>query len=255
MSRSRRSTDERSITTQVTIVIPAHNEAQRIGPTLEQYVRRFSKGTELLVVLNGCTDRTIDVVREYSRRFPEAVSFLDIPEAVGKGGAIRAGFMQAKGNLIGFVDADGATAPDEFERIIASLDGYDGVVPSRWLPASTVYRRTSILRKVAGIGFRTITRFLFRLPYSDTQCGAKIFTRSFVQAVAPRLKNRDMTFDVEMLLLARALGFRMREIPTVWTDKSAPVLYGTPGKFLKTSVTMFLSLLRLRRRAVREHLL
>lgn len=255
MEKAFRDAKETGAKPKLTIVLPAHNEEQRIGPTLEKYAQHFSHDTELLVVLNGCRDRTIDVVKKASLDFPGIISIIDIPEAIGKGGAIREGFLRARGDLVGFVDADAATTPEEYERIVRSLDGYDGVVPSRWMRTSTVYNRTSSLRKIAGIGFRTITRFLFKLPYSDTQCGAKVFTRPLVEKVAPKLENRDMTFDVELLVLARSLGFRMREIPTVWTDKSGPVLYGTPSRFLKTSFTMLLSLLRLRRRAAREHLL
>lgn len=240
----------------ISIVIPAHNEERRIGPVLAAYALQFSREPgEIIVVLNGCTDRTIDVVREVQRSFPSAVKILDLPEAIGKGTAVRAGFRQALGAAVGFVDADGSTKPEEFRRLLDALDGYDVVIGSRWMPGAKVFNRTSVLRRLTSKGFLMMTRLLFGLPYHDTQCGAKWFRRAVVAAIAPRMKMKDMTFDVETLILARSSGFRIREVPTVWTDQSSPVLVGTPGRLVQTSVKMFWSLLRLYVRARRERLL
>lgn len=239
----------------LSIVIPAHNEALRIGPVLERYATFYGHRAELIVVLNGCTDRTADVVRQVQARFPQSIVLLEVADPIGKGGAIRQGFDRARGQSIGFVDADGSTTPVEFQRLLDHLPNWDGVIGSRWVPGATVYNRTSRLRKLTSLGFMTLTKALFHLSYRDTQCGAKWFTRTMITAISPRLKMRDMTFDVELLLLARAGGYRVREVPTVWTDQSSPVLVGTPWRLVRTSVAMLGSLLQLFARARREHLL
>ncbi|MBI4089779.1 MAG: glycosyltransferase [Candidatus Kerfeldbacteria bacterium] len=238
----------------LSIVIPAHNEARRIGPVLEQYATFFGRRAELLVVLNGCTDLTVDVVRQAQQRFPDTIVLIEVAEPIGKGGAIRRGFLQARGSSIGFVDADGSTAPAEFQRLLKLLDTADGVIGSRWMPGASVFNRTSRLRRVTSVGFVMVTKVLFHLPYHDTQCGAKWFRRAVITAINQRLHMHDMTFDVELLLLARAGGYRIREAPTVWTDQSSPVLVGTPWRLVRTSLAMLGSLLKLYARARREHL-
>lgn len=240
----------------LTIVIPAHNEEHRIGPTLRDYLAYFNAATtELIVVLNGCTDRTAKVIARVKQRLGANLRVIDIPEAIGKGGAVKAGFLAATGQTVGFVDADGATTAEEFERIVRLIGDADGVIASRWLPGSQVYNRTSPLRKMTSLGFVIIAKMLFRLPYRDTQCGAKAFRRNVINAVAQKLTTRDMTFDVELLVRARAAGFSIREVPTIWTDQTSSTVPSSPIKLARTSWRMLTSLVRLARLSRREHLI
>lgn len=239
---------------ELSIVVPAHNEERRIAATLETYCREFSQSTEIIVVVNGCTDGTLDVVEQAVRTFPSVLKIVNIPEAVGKGGAVRQGFRGAKGVLIGFVDADAATSPQEFRRLVDSIGDDDGVIASRRKRGARVYNR-SLWRTFVSTGFAAVTRRLFRLPYDDTQCGAKVFRHQVVTALLPKLQLHDMVFDVELLVLARAAGFRIREEPTVWYDRSSSAFLGRPSQVLRMSVMMFGSLVRLYQRARREHYL
>lgn len=236
----------------LTIVIPAYNEAERIAPTLEAYAEEFGQRAELLVVLNGCTDRTASVVAGVQQRYPEVIRLVDIPEPIGKGGAVKRGMLMAAGQAIGFVDADGATRPQEFRRLSEKLRQADGVIASRWLPGSEVYNRSSLLRRVASRTFRLITKTMFHLPYADTQCGAKIFRRKVIETVAAKLQITNMAFDVELLMRARAAGFRVIEEPTVWTDYRT--VLSSPTKFVTTSLSVFRSLLLLQRLVRQEGL-
>lgn len=229
----------------LSIVLPAHNEEHRIAPTLRAYAEHFQGAAELIVVVNGSTDQTAEVVDRIRSAFPEAIRSIVVVEAIGKGGAIQRGWREARGSVLGFVDADGATTPLEFDRLVGRLDGHDGVIASRWMRGATVYHRTSLLRKLASQGFIAVTHLLFRLPYHDTQCGAKLFRRSVVTRLLPHMRNRDMTFDVELLVLARRLGYDVIEVPTVWTDQSSSVLLGTPWRLMRTSFSMLKSLIRL----------
>ena len=103
----------------LSIIIPAYNEERRIGPTVEQYAAHFP-AAEIIVVLNGCTDSTVEVVRTAASVHPN-VKLLSIPAKVGKGGAVRAGMVLAHGTVIGFVDADGSFQAEEFEKLVTAL--------------------------------------------------------------------------------------------------------------------------------------
>lgn len=240
---------------EVSIVIPAHNEEQRIGSTLSSYCQQFGGRNEIIVVLNGCSDHTLDVVRSVSQRHPGVVSIVDIKTAIGKGGAVHEGFRRASGSYIGFVDADGSTPPEEFQRLTGMVTSHDGVIGSRWMAGAQVFNRTSMVRKFMSRAFVVLTRLLFNLPYHDTQCGAKVFKRKVITTVLPYLKVRDMVFDVELLLLTRYFGFRIREVPTVWTDQSSSVFLGSITAIVRTSTIMLRSLLGLYLRVTRRSLL
>ncbi len=255
MSKSARSASEHGGGPELTIVIPAHNEAGRIGPTLRRYSSYFGRRAEMVIVLNGCTDGTLDAVKAVAAASPATIRSINIAEPIGKGGAVARGFAEARAPTVGFVDADGATTPEEYDRLASLVSKYDGVIGSRWIRGATVYNRTSLLRKIVSYGFVLLTRVLFHLPYQDTQCGVKIFKRTIVERIVPKLRNRDMTFDVELLVLARSLGFTIHEEPTVWTDQSSSFLLGSPSRIVRTSITMLRSLLNLYRRARHEHLL
>ncbi len=235
--------------TGISIVIPAHNEALRIAPTLHGYSRYFRDRIELIVVPNGCTDATFDVVSSLDKKLASPMKILNFPAAIGKGGAIIEGFRKAVRPLIGFIDADGATTPQEFDRLCAFLGENDMIFGSRWISGATVYNRTSFLRRLASKSFVTIVKTMFGLPYHDTQCGVKVLTRDALHRILPYLSTTDSAFDVELLLLARQKGLIVREEPTVWTDNDSSVYSTSPMKFYRTSLSMFRSLLRLRARS------
>ena len=108
----------------LSIIIPAYNEQSRIGRTLSQYLRFYDEiyrdNFELIVVLNGCRDNTLDVVKDFTLKYPQ-LKFVDIKEAIGKGGAVIEGFKLAQGDLIGFTDADNATIAPEFYKLIKNI--------------------------------------------------------------------------------------------------------------------------------------
>lgn len=244
------------VSPELTIVIPAHNEEHRIGPTLRDYLAYFNAATtEIIVVLNGCTDRTAKVVTGVQRRIGANLHVIDIPEPIGKGGAVKAGFLAARGQTVGFVDADGATTAEEFERIVQAIDRADGAIASRWISGARVYNRTSPMRKLTSLGFVVMVKLLFRLPYHDTQCGAKVFHRHVIDAIAGQLTTQDMTFDVELLVRARAAGYRIIEVATIWTDQTSSTVPSSPLKLGRTSFRMLNSLIKLARLSRREHLI
>lgn len=230
----------------ISIIIPAYNEEKRIGQTLARYLDFFQKDKiEIITVLDGCQDNTIRVVQEYQAKSPEIIKYINIKKRGGKGAATRTGFQNAKGDLIGFVDADGATSPAEFKRLISEIDGADAVIASRWQKGARVENRTT-LRKIVSLSFILIVKLLFWLPFADTQCGAKIFKKSVINKILSHLTVNNMVFDVEILYLAKHYGFRIKEIPTVWIDQSSSAFLGSPLSLLWKSLNMFFTLINLR---------
>jgi glycosyltransferase involved in cell wall biosynthesis len=221
------------------LVIPAHNEEHRIGRTLDTY-RAACGHTDVrfVVALDRCTDRTADVVAEHTRA-DDRVRVVEYPK-LGKGGVIMETLRRCDGDLVGFVDADCATPPAEMLRLGEAAAHADGAIASRRHPASVVPGRRRPLRRLTAAGFAFGVRRLFRLPYTDTQCGAKVLRREVVHACLPFLSSRDFLFDVDLLVVARRLGFDVLEVPTVWIDRA-----GSHLDARRDSVRMAASSLRL----------
>ena len=228
------------------LLIPAYNEERRIEPVLRDYARFFQENYsgrfQLVVVLNGCTDNTIGVVRRVAAEYPALLRALEFKEPINKGGALIEGLkLAAFGDLIGYVDADGATTPQAFLDLVRHIGDADCVVGSRWLPASVIHQAQTGNRRFASRGFHAIVQLLFRLNIHDTQCGAKVMKREVVEKIHPFLFIADMAFDINLLVAIKRAGYRIREVPTEWTDKA-----GSKVTLFRSSLTMLLSVIRIR---------
>ena len=200
------------------IVLPAHNEEHRIDRTLRAYRAACPEdGVAFLVALDSCTDRTESIVRSHAAH-DRRIHVFEYPK-LGKGGVIAETFRRSTAELVGFVDADCATPPREFLRLAEIAASADGAIASRRHPAAVLPVRRPLARRITSAGFALSVRQLMGLPYTDTQCGAKVLRRDVVDAVLPHLAARDLLFDVDLLAAADELGFRIIEVPTVWIDK------------------------------------
>jgi len=157
----------------LSLIIPAKNEEDRIGTTLEDYGKylseRLGDDFEILVVLNGCSDNSLGIVKEKIKKYPQ-IKCLNFEEGLGKGGAVIEGFNEAEGDLIGFVDADNATRPDALYDLIRKLRTYDGAIASRWIKGAKIIKQEPFNRVIASRGFNLLVRMLFLIPFTDTQC-------------------------------------------------------------------------------------
>lgn len=201
------------------IVIPAHNEEGRIGRTLDAYLSAWPEDldTRFIVALDRCTDATSRVVERRMASDPR-LRLLEFPK-LGKGGVIMEAFRACDAELVGFVDADCATPPSEFLRLVETARCADGAIASRRHPGSVLPARRTFQRRLVSAGFAFGVRTLFRLPFVDTQCGAKVLRSDVVRRVLPLLSARDFLFDVDLLVTARQLGFDIAEVPTIWIDR------------------------------------
>ncbi|HRI12467.1 MAG TPA: glycosyltransferase [Verrucomicrobiota bacterium] len=230
------------------ILIPAYNEERRIGPVLTAYAEHFRahyRGEcHVLVVLNGCRDNTLGVVEAAERQYPN-IRHLDIPAPIGKGGAIIEGLKRApRADLIGYVDADGATPPAAFLDLVARCrpGTADCVIGSRWLPGALVTHAQPQKRRFASRLFHLFVEGFFWMGIKDTQCGAKVMLWTAAEAVHPQLRLADLAFDVNLLYSLKRAGFSVKEHPTEWHDQTGShVVFN-----FRTSLNMLLSLVRLR---------
>jgi len=198
-----------------TLVIPAYNEEARIGAVLEEL--KSSSG-RFVFVFDG-DDRTPDIILEFSRQNPAIPIHLENhAERRGKGKAILEGFRMAKTSIVGFMDADGSTSIREMERLVSEINAVDGAIGSRWLPRSELPRKQEFSRRIQSRGFNLIIRVLFGLPFKDTQCGAKVFKKSAIDAVIDDMVSSGFEFDVELLWRLCRKGYTIRELPIRWTN-------------------------------------
>ncbi|MCX7009137.1 MAG: glycosyltransferase family 2 protein [Kiritimatiellaeota bacterium] len=227
----------------LSIIIPAYNEEQRLRPALEDYLHfflpRYGDEAEVLIVVNGSTDRTEQVARDIANGDPRIRVIVE-PARVGKGGAVLLGFEAARGALIGFVDADGSTPPAAFQDLVDHIGDAGAIIASRWRRDSKITPQP-LSRRIASRLFNWWVRLLFKLPITDTQCGAKVFTAPAIREVLPLLGTTQWAFDVDLLFQLRHAGYRIKEIATVWNDKAGSRLH-----VFTASMEMFAALIRLR---------
>ena len=203
----------------LTIVIPAYNESVRLGGTLDRilsFVAQYTWDVELVVVNDGSTDDTSDVVRRYAAK-SGIVRLLENPGNRGKGYSVRHGVLDARGTVILFTDADLSAPIEEAPKLLTALEqGADIAIGSRWIRAELQTQRQSLARQVLGRAFNQFLRLLLHLDFKDTQCGFKAFRRNAARAIFPLQKIEGWGFDAEILFLARRLRFKVAEVPVLW---------------------------------------
>jgi dolichyl-phosphate beta-glucosyltransferase len=201
------------------IVIPAYNESRRIPATLRAVlasIRANAWDAEVIVVNDGSTDSTAQLVREFAREAPE-IRLLENPRNHGKGYSVRNGMLQARGEVVMFTDSDLSSPIEEAANLFSAIAaGADIAIGSRWLESSRQTQRQPLYRQFFGRCFNAVTRMVMRLPFADTQCGFKAFTRAAAQTVFQLQTIERWGFDPEILFIALKRGFRVVEVPVAW---------------------------------------
>jgi dolichyl-phosphate beta-glucosyltransferase len=207
----------------LSLVIPAFNEARRLPKTLKElrdYSRRWSFSFEVIVVVELSADDTFALAEAGTKTFAQ-LKVIGNRVHRGKGFAVRTGMLASVGELVFFTDADLSTPLEEIDRALAVFESERDlqiIVGNRQHPNSEIIRHQSWVRERMGKTFNALVRGLAGIQIRDTQCGFKGFRQNACRAIFERQKTDGFSFDVEVLLLAKALGFRVREMPVHWSN-------------------------------------
>lgn len=233
------------------IVIPAFNESARIPATLQSVVaciRANQWSAEVIVVNDGSTDSTAQLVRDFAESAPE-VRLIENPGNRGKGYSVRSGILQALGEVVMFTDSDLSAPIEEADRLFAAIaGGADIAIGSRWLESGRQTHRQPLYRQVFGRCFNAVCRMVMQLPFADTQCGFKAFTRGAAHTVFQLQTIERWGFDPEILFIAIKRGFRVVEVPVSWAHDAR-----TRMSYLKDGMQMLKELAIIRWNALTGH--
>lgn len=218
---------------QYSIVIPAYNESARIPATLKAVVnciRERGWSAEVVVVNDGSRDGTADVVKAFAADVPQ-VRLIENPGNRGKGYSVRSGLLHSFGEVVMFTDADLSAPIEEAEGLFAAIaQGADIAIGSRWLERKRQTIRQPLYRQFFGRCFNGVTRLVMGLPFADTQCGFKAFTRAAAQTVFQLQTIDRWGFDPEILFIATKRGFKIAEVPVSWAhDERTRISYLKDG--------------------------
>jgi dolichyl-phosphate beta-glucosyltransferase len=206
----------------LSVVIPAYNEALRIGPTLERvaaYLSRRGDRAEIIVVDDGSDDATIERVERVGGRAAPGLRIIKQPENRGKGAAIRRGVSETRGRRVLLCDADLSTPIEALEALERRLDdGADLAIGSRGMGDSDVRVRQPLYRELMGKTFNRIIRLLGVRGVRDTQCGFKLIEGEAARRLFALIRTEGFAFDVELIWLARRLGYRIDEVGVAWSN-------------------------------------
>ena len=234
-------------TPQLSLVIPAYNEEQRLPGSLEK-IAEFCKGrefpVEVVVVVEKSTDRTLELAMQAASK---QANFVVIENAVqlGKGHAVRTGMLRASGASVFYMDADLSVPLDEIQGFLDYFERHPEVAVlfgNRRHPESNILRRQNRVRQGMGRIFNGILRFLAPVAIMDTQCGFKAFRREAAREIFSRQQLDGFAFDVEVLFLAEQLGFKAVDLPVRWINSPESKV-----RIVRDSLRMLVDILRLRR--------
>jgi glycosyltransferase involved in cell wall biosynthesis len=227
----------------VSFVIPAYNEATRILDTLRriaEYRKHLPYETEILVVDDGSTDETADIVERLGN---SGLRLIRNGTNRGKGYSVKCGVLAATGDYVLFSDADLSTPIEEMANLLSAADkeNADVVVGSRGLDNRYIEKHQSTVREGGGRLFNVMVRMLLGLNIRDTQCGFKLFKRAKVQSAFQKQTTDGFGFDPELLFVMTQQGLKILEVPVRWSHAE-----GSKIRFFRDGVRMFTDLLRIR---------
>lgn len=225
-------------------MVPAYNEEKRIAQTITKirnYLSQQNYLSEIIVVDDGSDDKTAEHATETLKGVKKG-QILSRYKNLGKGYSVKEGILRAEGSIILFSDADLSTPIEELDKFLPWLEkGFDVIIGSRALPDSDIQVHQSFFRESMGKIYNIFVRILILKGIKDTQCGFKLFRRKAAMDIFSRIKTKGFSFDVEVLLLSRKLGYCIKQIPVRWRNSPESKV-----KIWSSSIKMFLDLWQIR---------
>lgn len=225
------------VSVMISIVVPAYNEEEHIQ---DMITALLSLGDiEIIITEDGSTDNTKEIIREFSKRYDNVI-VSSKQNRSGKGGAIKRGLEIANGDILGYIDADMATHPNELLKLKEEIDsGAHVAIGSRNLPDSNIAKKQPFYRILLGKMYRNLVHLLIKVDLYDLQCGCKLFKRVVWENVD--VKCDGFAFDTELIAKANIKGYKISEVPITWKNKE-----DSKVNPIKDTVHMFRTVLRVR---------
>jgi dolichyl-phosphate beta-glucosyltransferase len=234
----------------LSVVIPAYKEKDRIGTNLLE-IEKFLSGKdfeyEIIIVVDGSPDNTAEVARNYSKQVNN-LRVISNEVNHGKGYVVRQGLLETKGEYVVFLDADGSTSITHVEKFLPELEaGNDVIIGSRKIKGAFVQVHQPKYREFMGEGGNWLIRIVLGLwSFPDTQCGFKMFTGKAAHEIAQRMVVDRFGFDFELIILAKELGFKIKQMPVRWLNEEGSTVSLTgPNGFIQVLIDLFKTKLRL----------
>jgi dolichyl-phosphate beta-glucosyltransferase len=228
----------------LSIVIPAFNERKRLPRALDairRYASSAARDWEVIVVDDGSSDGTPDLVREYAGRWPR-LRLVEQPRNRGKGAAVKAGIAASLAPIVGFTDADLAAPIEQVDLLLADLADAEVAITSRALRGASLGNRQSLPREAMGHAYSKLTEALLLRGVPDAQCGLKLYRASAAREIFLKVAEDGIIFDTEVLVVATQRGFRISQRPVVWNhDPDSRIRFSIP-----MAVDVALALLRVK---------
>ncbi len=228
----------------LSLIIPAFNEESRIGNSLERiltFLRQQPYPSEVIIVDDGSHDRTAEMVRKISQG-SDHVRIVQNGKNIGKGGAIRSGMLQARGEFLFFSDADLSVPIETISPFLTKLgEGVDLAIGTRVMPGAIVEVHQPFYREFLGKMYTELSNWILGLRVTDFTCGFKGFRRHAALELFSRQRLKKWSFDAEILYLAQLNEFRVREVPVRWRNDQA-----TKVRLWRDILWSFLELLQIR---------
>lgn len=204
----------------LSVVIPAYKEEKRLLKSLNA-IKKYQSDHDLLietiVVVDGSPDETGETAEQYKISLSN-LKVIDRKENKGKGYTVKEGMFQAKGKYILFTDADNSTPFEQVDKLLKYIESYEVVIGSRYCNGGKLAHAQPLVRLIGGRVMNAMIQLLAVRGIKDTQCGFKLFQREAAQEIFKRETFDRFSFDIEILAIARKLGFRTKEVGITWYD-------------------------------------
>lgn len=207
----------------ISIIIPAYNEEKRITKCLKRtldYCKNQQWEFEIIIAEDGSADNTIKIIQDFHMK-DNRIKILSFKNRLGKGAAIRNAMLTAEKKYVGFMDADLATDPSEFNRLLEFIGDYDMVIGSRLIRDHLPSIKRPMYRTIFSHLYSKFFRMLFRISIYDPQCGFKLFRKEIVEKLFAEINTTGFAFDSEVVIKAFSLGLKVKEVPIIWNHDSA----------------------------------